>query len=100
MSVEISELAIPGSLFLCRCDQMPGENRKREGRFVSAHGFEVLHHCFSSWFQGSFAPSVQKRLGSGNGVCLGLFTSYKTGSSTEARSRHKLLSKLGFLLLQ
>lgn len=68
MSVEISELAILGSLFLCRCDQMPGENREREGRFVSAHGFEVLHHCFGSWFQGSFASSLQKRLGSGNGV--------------------------------
>lgn len=30
--------------------------------------------------------------------CLGLLTFYMTGNRTETRSRHKLLSKLGFLL--
>lgn len=31
--------------------------------------------------------------------CLGLLTSYKTRSRTETRSRHKLLSKLGLLII-
>lgn len=51
MSVEqaifISEPAIPGLLFLCHCDQMPGENRERKGRFILARGFRgVLHHHY------------------------------------------------------
>lgn len=72
--MEISEPAILGSLFLCRCGQMPVENRER--RKV----------CFGSWLQGSFAPLLQERLGSGNGVW---------GSSHLIRQEAGLKSEVG-----